>query len=27
VFVIYFRLLDAEESDASIVLRSAFGCF
>jgi len=26
VFAIYFRSLDAEKSDASIILRSAFGC-
>jgi len=26
VFVIYFHSLDAEKSDASIILRSAFCC-
>jgi len=26
VFVVYFCFLDAEKSDASIILRSAFGC-
>jgi len=26
VYVIYFRSLDAVKSDASIILRSAFGC-
>jgi len=26
VFVIYFRSLDAEKSDASIILQCAFGC-